>query len=247
MYSFKKKLLPCFKRDNKRFSGKKNLNVNVEEMSEASLTCAGDVLTLVMNDMTLNCKIPRGPPGPPGRDGMNIKGDKGDQGVPGDAGRDGRDSLIPGPTGNQGVMGPPGPVPVIRMGSVVVGESPSAVMSRENDMLYTLNLVIPRGLKGEVGPKGKDGKHGSHEKVQYNSFGNNPRFTNDMLSAHFLADGDMTCPNLTEADLSSWFCVKTMNRLCLSNLVEGFVELKKNESGKFVCVPYQGEFKFTRF
>jgi hypothetical protein len=178
---------------------------------------------------------------------MNIKGDKGDQGVPGDAGRDGRDSVVPGPTGNQGVMGPPGPVPIIRMGSVVVGEEPSGVISREAEGLYTLNLVIPRGLKGEAGPKGKDGRHGTHEKVQYNSFGNNPRFTNDMLSTHFLADGDMRLPALAEDDMSSWFHVKTLTRLCVSGLVEGFVVLEKNESAKFVCVPYLGEYLFTRF
>jgi len=216
-------------------------------MSEASLTCAGDVLSLVLNDMTLNCKLPRGPPGPPGRDGMNIKGDKGEQGVPGEPGRDGRDSLVPGPQGDIGAPGPPGAVPVLRIGSVVTGEESSATISRESDLLYSINLVIPRGLKGEAGPKGKDGKHGDHEKVSYNSFGNNPRFMNDMLATHFLADGDMMCPTLTEADMSSWFHVKTLNRFCLTNLVEGTVVLNKNESGKFVCVPYQGEFKFTRF
>jgi hypothetical protein len=216
-------------------------------MSAPSLTCSADILTLQLDDVTLNCKIPRGPAGPPGRDGMNIRGDKGEQGVPGDAGRDGRDSVVPGPKGDVGVAGPPGPVPVLRMGSVVVGEEASGVISRESEMLYTLNLVIPRGLKGEAGPKGKDGKHGSHEKVQYNSFGNNPRFTNDMLGSHFLADGDMQLTPLTEAELASWFCVKTLNRLCIGGLIEDYVVLNRNESAKFVCVPYNGEFKFTRF
>ena len=216
-------------------------------MSDPSLICAGDILTLQMNDLTLNCKIPRGPPGPPGRDGMNIKGDKGDQGVPGDAGRDGRDSTVPGPVGDCGALGPPGPVPVIRMGSIVVGEEASGVISRESDMLYTLNLVIPRGLKGEAGPKGKDGKNGDHEKVTYNSFGNNPRFSNEMLASHFLADGDILLPVLSEAELASWFHVKTLNRLCFGGLIEDFVVLLKNESAKFVCVPYNGEYKFTRF
>ena len=216
-------------------------------MSEPSLICAGDVLTLQLNDTTLNCKIPRGPPGPPGRDGMNIKGEKGDQGVPGEAGRDGRDSVIPGPQGDVGALGPAGPIPVIRMGSIVVGEQASGVISRESDLLYTLNLVIPRGLKGETGNNGKDGKPGSHEKVQYNSFGNNPRFNNDMLASHFLADGDILLPALSEAEMSSWFCVKTMNRLCIGGLIEDFVVLERNQSARFVCVPYNGEFKFTRF
>jgi hypothetical protein len=247
MYSFKKKLLSCFKRDNKRFPGEKNPNVNVETMSDGSLTCAGDILTLEMNGMTLNCKIPRGPAGPPGRDGMNIKGDKGEQGVPGEAGRDGRDSLIPGPVGDMGVMGPPGPIPRITMGTMVCGEEPSANISRESDMHYVLNLVVPRGLKGEAGPKGKDGKHGTHEKIQYNSFGNNPRFMNDMLGTHFLADGDMMAPTLTEDNLGDWFCAKTLNRFCVNGLVEGDVLLNKNESARFVCVPYLGEYKFTKF
>ena len=212
------------------------------------LSCAGDVLTLQLDEETvLKCRVPRGPPGPPGRDGMNIRGDKGDQGVPGDAGRDGRDSVVPGPKGDEGMPGPPGPVPVLRMGTIVVGEEASGVISRESDMLYTLNLVIPRGLKGEQGLKGKDGKHGSHEKVQYNSFGNNPRYTSDMLATHFLADGDMQMPVLTEADLGSWICVKTLSRLCIGGLIEDYVVLTRNESAKFVCVPYNGEFKFTRF
>ena len=216
-------------------------------LNDPSLSCAGDILTLQLNDLTLNCKLPRGPAGPPGRDGMNIKGDKGEQGVPGEPGRDGRDSVVPGPKGDCGALGPPGPVPVIRMGTVVVGEEASGVISRENDLLYTLNLVIPRGLKGESGPPGRNGKHGDHEKVQYNSFGNNPRFCNEMLATHFLADGDIQLPVLSEADMSSWFHVKTLNRLCVGGLIEDYVVLEKNQSAKFVCVPYNGEYKFTRF
>lgn len=237
-------MLSGFKRNNK--TGRKIYTLS-SRMSESSLICAGDVLTLQLNDLTLNCKIPRGPAGPPGRDGMNIKGDKGEQGVPGESGRDGRDSVVPGPKGDCGAPGPPGPVPVIRMGTVVVGEEASGVISRESDLLYTLNLVIPRGLKGEAGPKGKDGKHGDHEKVQYNSFGNNPRFCNEMMATHFLADGDIMLPTLGEADMSSWFHVKTLNRLCVGGLIEDYVVLNKNESAKFVCVPYNGEYKFTRF
>jgi hypothetical protein len=214
---------------------------------EATLVCAGEILTLTLDELTLKCKIPRGPQGAPGRDGLTIKGDIGPQGVPGDAGRDGRDSLIPGPQGNIGAPGPPGPVPALRIGAVVTGEESSATISRESDMLYTLNLVLPRGLPGTCGPKGKDGKHGSHESVSFNSYGNNPRFLTDMMSTHFIADGDMQCPLMAESDMNSWFCCKTLNRFVLSGLVEGEVVLDKNQSGKFVCVPYQGEFKFTRF
>jgi hypothetical protein len=178
---------------------------------------------------------------------MNIKGDKGEQGVPGEPGRDGRDSSVPGPKGDTGVMGPAGPAIRLSMGSMVTGEDASAVISRESDTNYTLNLVIPRGLKGECGPKGKDGRHGTHEKIQYNSFGNNPRFMNEMLATHFLADGDMYCPVLEEANLGDWFCCKTLNRFCINGLVEGYVLLEKNESARFVVVPYLGEYKFTKF
>jgi hypothetical protein len=144
-------------------------------------------------------------------------------------------------------MGAPGLPPVLRIGSVVTGEQASGVISRESDMLYTLNLVIPRGLKGEAGAKGKDGKPGDHEKVSYNSFGNNPRFCNEMFATHFLADGDIKLPTLSETEMASWFHVKTLNRLCISGCIEDYVVLNKNESAKFVCVPYNGEYKFTRF
>jgi hypothetical protein len=212
-----------------------------------NLIVAGDILTLKLNDLVLTAKVPRGACGPPGRDGMNIKGDKGDQGPQGEAGRDGRDSFVPGPQGEPGPLGPPGGVPRICIGSVVVGENASATISRETDMLYMLNLVIPRGLKGEVGDKGKDGSHGNHELINYNSFGNNPRFMEEMISSHFLADGVLNLPELTLAQSGKWFSAKTLNQLTVTGCVEGDVILKKNESGKFVVVPYNGEFRFTKF
>jgi len=218
-------------------------------MSElkGNLICAGDILSLTLNELELNCKMPRGPPGPPGRDGLTIKGDKGEQGVPGEPGRDGRDSVVPGPKGDIGCMGPPGPIPILTMGQIVTGEQASAVISRDSELSYSLNLVVPRGLKGETGDKGKNGKDGTHEVVTYNCFGNNPRFMNEMLATHFVADGDINLPVMTEADLGSWFCVKTFNRLCIAGLIEGYVVLDKNDCGKFIVVPYQGEYKFTKF
>jgi hypothetical protein len=68
-----------------------------------------------------------------------------------------------------------------------------------------------------------------------------------MLASHFLADGDIHLPALTEADMSSWFHVKTLNLLRVDGLVEDVVILERNQSAKFVCVPYNGEFRFTRF
>jgi hypothetical protein len=212
-----------------------------------NLTVQGDIITLKLNNLSLNAKIPRGNQGAPGRDGVNIKGDKGDQGVPGDTGRDGRDSVVPGPIGPQGPQGPQGNMPVLRMGNIVTGEMASANISKESDDSYLLNLVVPRGLKGENGLPGRDGKNGNHEVVTYNSFGNNPRFDIEMLSCHFLADGDFTVPDMNESDMGKWFCVKTLSCLAVMNLVEEKVVLNKNESGKFVVVPYQGRFVFTRF
>jgi len=212
-----------------------------------NMTVVGDLLTLRLNDLTLNCKVPRGPIGPPGRDGLSIKGDTGVQGVPGDAGRDGRDSQVPGPKGEQGGVGPAGPVPKIQIGQVITGDSAQAIISRDHDMLYTLNLILPRGQSGETGKPGKDGKHGTHELVNFNSFGNNPIFMEEMLSSHFFADGILNVPELKLEDMNRWFCAKTLNELTVCNCVEGDVVLKKNESGKFVVVPYNGQFKFTRF
>lgn len=212
-----------------------------------NLIVAGDILTLKLNDLVLNAKVPRGASGPPGRDGMNIKGDKGEQGPQGESGRDGRDSSVPGPRGEGGPMGPPGGVPKICIGTVVVGECASATISRETDMLYSLNLVIPRGLKGEAGDKGKDGVNGNHEQITYNSFGNNPRFMDEMISSHFIADGILNVPELTINDTGRWFAAKTLNQLTVSGCVEGAVVLNKNEGGKFVVVPYGGSFRFTRF
>jgi hypothetical protein len=212
-----------------------------------NLTVAGDILTLKLNDLVLNAKVPRGACGPPGRDGMNIKGDKGDQGPQGESGRDGRDSCIAGPQGEPGPLGPPGGVPRISIGNVVVGECASATISRETDMLYTLNLVVPRGLKGEVGDKGKDGNHGNHELITYYSFGNNPRFMEEMISSYFIGDGVLGLPELTNNESGKWFVAKTLNQLTVCNCVEGDVILKKNESGKFVVVPFNGCYRFTKF
>ena len=212
-----------------------------------NLIVQGDIMTLMLNNLSLNAKIPRGPPGPPGRDGVNMKGDKGEQGVPGDIGRDGRDSVIPGPQGPQGPQGPPGSMPSLKMGNIVTGEMASANISKESDSSYVLNLVVPRGLKGENGNSGRDGKNGNHEIINYNSFGNNPRFDYEMLSTHFLADGDLRLPDMTEKELGKWFHVKTLSTLAIINLIEEQVILNKNESGKFVVVPYQGKYVFTRF
>ena len=212
-----------------------------------NLTVVGDLLTLKLNELVLNARVPRGPVGPPGRDGINIKGDKGDQGVAGEPGRDGRDSVVPGPIGDQGAPGPPGPACILRMGNIVTGELPSAVISKDTNNEYQLNLVVPRGLKGEQGNPGKDGKNGCHEVVTYNSFGNSPRFQAEMLASHFLADGDIVCPEMTEADVGKWFCVKTLSQISINNLVEEQVILKKNEAGKFIAVPYMSKVLFTRF
>jgi hypothetical protein len=212
-----------------------------------TLVCAGEVMTLKLNDLTLACKLPRGDRGPPGRDGMNIKGDKGDKGDIGDAGRDGRDSVVPGPKGDTGAVGGPGAVPNLRVGRVVVGEDASATVTMENPLLYSINLVIPRGHTGKDGPGGRDGKHGNHEYIQFNSFGNNPSYTREMLDSYFFADGNLALPEMKEDDCGKWFCCKTLHTFAVSGCVEGAVTLNKNDSGKFVVIPYSNKFMFTKF
>jgi hypothetical protein len=218
-------------------------------MSElkGSLSVQGDVLALELNDLKLVCALPRGPIGPAGRDGMSIRGDKGEVGEKGDPGRDGRDSVIPGPKGDVGAQGGIGKCPVLRMGNVKHGDDPDAIISRDSDELYTLHLTLPRGQAGPQGFAGRDGKHGTHEKITYNCFGTNPMWAVEMFSCHFIADGCLTLPYCNEEDCGKWFMVKTLTQLSLSGLVEGVVCLNKNEGGKFVVVPYNGQYLFTRF
>jgi hypothetical protein len=102
-----------------------------------------------------------GAPGKNGRDGRdgkdgvsNIPGPQGlpgkDSTVPGPQGLPGKDSTVPGPRGETGA---PGRDAQISIGKVSVGDNAAASIRVENGVHF-LDLVLPRGSKGDIGPAG---------------------------------------------------------------------------------------------
>lgn len=63
---------------------------------------------------------------------------------------------IQGPTGPQGE---PGPANTLKIGTVASGTTASATISGSSPN-QTLNLVLPKGDKGDTGPQGEPGKQG---------------------------------------------------------------------------------------
>lgn len=119
----------------------------------------------------LNEQGPRGPRGPQGAQGIQgEKGDKGDTGeitvgtvITGDAGSQASvvnvgtstdailDFVIPrGPQGIQGIQGPPNELAI---GTVEKGDNASATITGSYPD-QKLNLVLPKGDRGDVGPAG---------------------------------------------------------------------------------------------
>lgn len=210
-----------------------------------SLTCVGDILSLQVGEKLVKCKLPKGERGPAGRDGISIRGEKGDKG---DTGAPGRDSMVAGPKGDKGDKGDQGasaPIPVLTVGSVVVGETANVVIAGPPEK-PELHFVIPRGERGFVGAKGQDGKHGSHEFIQLQYAGNCPRFSNELLAAHVIADGVIELPEMKESDIGSWVHLKTFDKLTVTGIIEEAVHLDKS-GAKFVVIPYNGKFMFTKF
>lgn len=215
------------------------------DVEQITLDVAGDVLTLSLGETSRKVKLPRGERGAPGRDGISIKGDQGEKGEQGRDGLPGRDSTVPGPKGDKGDAGKTGELPILTIGQVVTGDVPSVILggSREEPVL---NFVLPRGDRGFAGQPGKNGKDGSHEYIQLQYMGHSPRYTNDFLSAHVLADGQIELPEMSEADVGSWTCIKTFTDVSVSGLVEEVVRINKSAK-KFVVIAYGGKFKFTAF
>jgi hypothetical protein len=215
------------------------------DIEKIGLDVAGDVLTLSLGEISRKVKLPRGERGAPGRDGISIKGDAGEKGEQGRDGLPGRDSSVPGPKGDKGDCGKTGELPIITIGQVVTGEQASVILggTREEPVL---NFVLPRGDRGFAGQPGKNGKDGSHEYIQLQYMGHSPRYTNDFISAHVLADGQIELPEMTEADVGSWTCIKTFTDVSVSGLVEEVVRISKSAK-KFVVIAYAGKFKFTAF
>ena len=215
-----------------------------------SLELNGRVLSLTVDGHMSKVVLPAGERGPPGRDGMSIRGDPGAQGPAGIPGKDGRDSMVPGPKGDQGEVGPrPNPTP-IRVGKVVVGEEPHVsinVQGTGSDTVHVLDLVIPRGLPGLVGRAGKDGKDGSHEYIKFLSIGNSPVWDAEFLGCHCVMDGVLNLPEFTAEDYGRWVWLKTFDRLVINNAMDGQFAIDKGQSAKMVVVAYAGKFVMTRF
>jgi hypothetical protein len=215
------------------------------DVKDIALEVAGDVLTLTLGETSRKVKLPRGERGPAGRDGVSIKGEQGERGEQGRDGLAGRDSLVAGPKGDKGDAGKTGELPILTIGQVVTGEQASVILggSREEPIL---NFVLPRGERGFAGLAGRAGKDGSHEYIQLQYMGHSPRFTNDFISAHVLADGQIELPDMQESDVGAWTYIKTFTDVSVSGLVEEVVRINKGAK-KFVVIAYNGKFKFTAF
>lgn len=216
-----------------------------EVAKQMNLTCLADVLTLQVGETAMKVKIPKGDRGAPGRDGISIRGEKGETGA---VGQPGRDSMVPGEKGekgDRGDVGQPGRTPELSVGSVIVGETASVVLSGAVEKPL-LNFVIPRGERGFTGMPGAKGKDGSHEFIQLHFAGHMPRFTNEWLSAYVICDGVVDLPEMTEDDVGKWTHIKTFDQVGLNGLVEGSVGIVK-DGARFVVMPYNGKHLFTRF
>ena len=86
------------------------------------------------------------------------KGDKGDAGEKGDTGAKGEK----GDKGDTGATGANGITPTLKVGSTSTGNAGTnaSVTMTDNNNVYTLNFVIPKGEKGDTGAKGDTGVKG---------------------------------------------------------------------------------------
>ena len=89
------------------------------------------------------------------------KGDKGDAGEKGDTGAKGEKG-DKGDTGATGATGANGTTPTLKVGSTSTGNAGTnaSVTMTDNNNVYTLNFVIPKGDKGDTGAKGDAGAKG---------------------------------------------------------------------------------------
>lgn len=215
------------------------------DVEQITLDVAGDILTLTLGETSRKVKLPRGERGAAGRDGISIKGDQGEKGEMGRDGLPGRDSTVAGPKGDKGDCGRTGDMPSFSIGQVVTGEQASVILGGTKEE-PVLNFVLPRGDRGFAGQPGRNGKDGSHEYVQLQYMGHSPRYTNDFISAHVLADGLIELPEMQESDIGSWTCIKTFTEVAVSGVVEEVVRISKGAK-KFVVIAYGGKCKFTAF
>ena len=96
-----------------------------------------------------------------------LKGDKGDKGDTGATGAKGEKGDTgakgdKGDKGDTGATGANGVTPTLKVGSTTTGNAGTnaSVTMTDNNNVYTLNFVIPKGEKGDTGAKGAAGAKG---------------------------------------------------------------------------------------
>lgn len=126
------------------------------EHSQSPHITTADVNNAVSTYVTAHkaeLKGDKGDKGDAGEKGdTGAKGDKGDTGAKGDK----------GDKGDTGATGANGITPTLKVGSTSTGNAGTnaSVTMTDNNNVYTLNFVIPKGDKGDTGAKGEAGAKG---------------------------------------------------------------------------------------
>lgn len=120
------------------------------EHSQSPHITTADVNNAVSTYVTAHKEELKGDKGDKGDTG--AKGEKGDTGAKGDK----------GDKGDTGATGANGITPTLKVGSTSTGNAGTnaSVTMTDNNNVYTLNFVIPKGDKGDTGAKGDTGVKG---------------------------------------------------------------------------------------
>ena len=126
------------------------------EHSQSPHITTADVNNAVSTYVTAHKEELKGAKGDKGDTGATgatgAKGEKGDTGAKGDKGE----------KGDTGATGANGVTPTLKVGSTTTGNAGTnaSVTMTDNNNVYTLNFVIPKGEKGDTGAKGAAGAKG---------------------------------------------------------------------------------------
>ena len=123
------------------------------EHSQSPHITTADVNNAVSTYVTAHKEELKGAKGDKGDTGATgAKGEKGDTGAKGDKGE----------KGDTGATGANGITPTLKVGSTTTGNAGTnaTVTMTDSNNVYTLNFVIPKGVKGDTGAKGEAGVKG---------------------------------------------------------------------------------------
>ena len=123
------------------------------EHSQSPHITTADVNNAVSTYVTAHKEELKGAKGDKGDTGATgAKGEKGDTGAKGDKGE----------KGDTGATGANGITPTLKVGSTTTGNAGTnaTVTMTDSNNVYTLNFVIPKGVKGDTGAKGEAGAKG---------------------------------------------------------------------------------------